>query len=342
MMLRKTTIVLSCVLLIGLSAKAQVFPNLGGQRAGISTLGFLKSDLSARSVGLSGASIALEPDAYTAFINPAGIPSLKGISFASGVRVIGAGMMQSSFAANLPTKNGHSFALSFNNLNSGAIEVRTEFQPEGTGEIIYVTNTSAGLTYAKELSDNFSFGLQLKYIYEQLAQYHNHTAAADLGFLYKTDVKDLKFAVVVQNFGGKSEVSGDTKPVEFGNAPTRLPDRYALPTVFRLGASFVPWEKDKQSVLVSAQLNHPNDNAENLRIGVEYSYMKMLFLRTGYALNVAGRNLPSFGVGLKSRIGYAPLRFNYSIEPNQYLGWQHVAGISLTFEKQPSRDEPSE
>ena len=66
------------------------------------------------------------------------------------------------------------FSLTVNSLSSGRQEVRTEFQPKGTGEYFYVANTAVGLGYALELSDQFAFGIKLKYINEQLAQYQNH------------------------------------------------------------------------------------------------------------------------------------------------------------------------
>ena len=62
----------------------------------------------------------------------------------------------------------------------------------------------------------------------------NHTVAADLGFQYTTDVKDLKFGIVVKNFGGNSALNGDFLEVDFNRTAVNL-DKYPVPTVFRLG-----------------------------------------------------------------------------------------------------------
>ena len=51
--------------------------------------------------------------------------------------------------------------------------------------------------------------------------------------------------------------------------------------------------------MVAIQLEHPNDNSENIRIGVEYAYLNLIFLRTGYKINVLGQKAPTFGAGFK-------------------------------------------
>ena len=64
----------------GLSA--QVLPNFGGERAGLSTLSFLKNDMNPRSLAMGGASVALSGDAYSAITNPATLTDLENTSIA--------------------------------------------------------------------------------------------------------------------------------------------------------------------------------------------------------------------------------------------------------------------
>jgi hypothetical protein len=215
-------------------------------------------------------------------------------------------------------------------LNSGAMEVRTEFQPEGTGEKFYVTNLAAGLSYAQKLSDMFSAGITMKYIYEQIADFNNSTVAADVSFLYKTDYKDLRFAVMVQNFGGSSSIDGGNIKTNFNRSAQFDAENYPVPTVFSLGASMIPWKTDDQSIMISAQLNHPNDNAENYRFGVEYEFIKLLYLRAGYTLNLDGQSLPTFGLGIRHRLLGNPLNIAYAANPTDFLGLQHTVGLSFS------------
>lgn len=321
-------------------AEAQTFPNFGGQRAGLSTLSFLKNDVNPRSMAMGGASVALSGDGFSSLTNPAGLMELKGLNFSASNMFLGAGLKQAFLAGNYVTKRNSVFALSVNNLFSGPMEVRTEFQPNGTGEYFYANNLAVGATYAKKLSDMFSMGITLKYINERLADYKNHTAAADLGFLYKTDFKDLKFAVAVQNFGGNSSLKGDFLPVTFNRDKNNIPlGEYTVPTIFKMGLSIVPYKKDNHAILASVELDHPNDNAENYRIGAEYQFKELLTVRAGYQFNVAGMKLPTFGFGLRARTGAHYINISYAARPTQYMGMQHLLGLSFNLTKASSENE---
>tara|TARA_B110000046_G_scaffold48975_1_gene54460 strand:- start:18822 stop:19877 length:1056 start_codon:yes stop_codon:yes gene_type:complete len=334
-----TTIFIGLVLLVS-SASAQLIPNFGAQRAGLSTLSFLKNDLNPRSTALSGASVSLDADAFSSFTNPAATADLKSFHGALSNVTIGAGIQQSFLSVSIPRKKNFStFGFSLNMLNSGAMEKRTEFQPEGNGEKFYVTNMALGGTYAQQLSDMFSAGITMKFIYEQIDTYTNATVAADVSFLYKTDFKDLNFAVMIQNFGGSSSIDGEDLPEDFNRNLNPTADDYSVPTVFSLGASIVPWKKEKQSLLIAVQLNHPSDNAENYRVGLEYEYMKLLYVRAGYMLNVASQSLPTFGFGLRHRIGAHPLHINYAANPTDFLGVQHTVGLAIGINKMDRENE---
>ena len=329
-------IVLLFMLLSG-NLFAQLFPNLGGQRVGIAAYSFLKTDVNARSVGMGGASITLSDDAFGAINNPAALVRNKENSIAIGNYAYNWEMHQSFLSGNFK-KGTNAFGLSVNMLNSGAMDVRTEFQPNGTGEVFYVSNSSVMLNFAKELSDNFSFGIGIKYLNERIAQYQSHNAAADLGFLYQTDFKDLRFAVFVQNFGGKSSIRGNYFELDFNRDTALVPDIFNMPTVFKLGLSFVPWKKDDHSVRLAAQLNHPNDNAENIRLGLEYNFHDLVFARVGYKINLEGQSLPSLGLGYRTRIANNLLYINYAMKLSDYLGLQNVLGLAYHFHKTEARE----
>ncbi len=312
---------------------AQILPNFGGQRAGLSTLSFLKNDLNPRSVGMSGASIANKVDAYCATSNPAALATLTENTLGLSHFLVGAGIQQSFLSYQHKLKNEATMGLSVNSLNSGDMLVRTEFQPDGTGQYFSMSQNAVKGTYATKLSKMFSLGVGISYIYETMQDYNNSTAAIDLGFLYQTDFKNLRFAVVVQNFGGSSTINGSTIAVDYNrNGPLEL-GRYSLPTVFKMGFAIDALRKEKHVIVGSLQLNNPNDNAENIRIGFEYQYRKLFQIQTGYKLSVKGQSFPTFGFGYASKLGVNPLRINYGMNPTNYMGTQHNFGIQLTFNK---------
>ncbi len=330
--MKNTWIYISLLILLASGVRAQLLPNFGGERAGLSTLSFLKNDMNTRSAGLAGASVALSGDGYSVLNNPAALTDLEYTTYALSHQFIGAGINQSFVSGAFGLKDQVSkMAISVNALNSGEMEERTEFQPMGTGRQVYVTNLAIGATYSRQLSALFSAGVTVKYIYEGIANYSNHNATVDVAFLYKTDYKDLKFAVMIQNFGGNSSLGNDNKeiPVVFNRTEGISLDANTVPTVFSLGLSIVPWKEEKQSLMAALQLNHPNDNSENYRLGLEYQTNNLFFARAGYRISVKGQSWPTFGIGLRTRMGAHPLYVDYAINPTDFLGFQHSIGLRV-------------
>lgn len=338
----KIKMVKNCLLVPGLlflllsgyrSAQGQLLPNLGGQRAGISALTFLKIDPSPRSSALGSASTTLTGDGFSSWSNPAGLAELENLTFAGANTFWVAGINHCYFSAVKPTKKAGTFALSLTSLTTGAMERRTEFQPDGTGQKFYASNTAIGLSYSKMLTDMFSYGVTVRYVNEQLAEYVANTAVVDMGFLYRVDFKDLRFAVGLQSFGTNSKLKGNYQPEGLNSKPVTV-GSYPAPTVFKLGISMVPVKKDNQSLMVALQLDHPNDNAENIRFGLEYEYRKILYLRAGYKINVKDQHYPTAGFGVKARVGKHPLNVDYSVDPTKYLGWIHRVALTFSLNKE--------
>lgn len=337
--MKKILYIISTIIVAQLSLQAQVLPNYGGERAGLSALTFLKNDLSPRSSALGGTSLALTGDAYSVINNPAALMDVTNTSYAVSHLFLGGGVNQSFMSANYPLKDKTSIlSFSINSLNSGEMEERTEFMPMGTGRQVSVSNIAVGATYARQLSSLFSAAVTVKYIYEGMAGFHNSNATVDLAFLYKTDFRDLKFAVMVQNFGGNSALGSDTDiPTTFNRNTGIGLESNSVPTIFKLGLSIKAWENDNHSILVASQLNHPNDNAENYSAGLEYKYLDHLFVRAGYRLSVRDRDLPTFGFGVKTRLGSHPLFIDYAANPTNYIGLQHSIGLRVQILKTPER-----
>jgi hypothetical protein len=338
--MRRPFHILLLLLLAVPAAQAQLLPRLGGQRAGISALTFLKIDPSPRSAAMAGANVALAGDVYSTNTNPAGLADVDKLSFAAANTFWSAGINHAYFTGVKPTKIGY-FGLSITSLMTGKMERRTEFQPDGTGQFFSASNTAIGLTYSQRLTDYFSYGVTLKYVNEQLAEYVAHTGVVDLGFLYRTDWKDLSFAVALQSFGTNSKLKGDYEPDGLNSKPVTL-SSYPAPTLFKLGVSMIPWKTDDKSLTTIVQLNHPNDNAENIRIGLEFEYKKLLFLRAGYKINVDDQKYPTAGIGVRARVGKHPLHIDYAVDPTPYLGWIHRFGLSFGLNKLDREEKTNE
>lgn len=321
------------VSLVGMTpVQSQLLPNLGGQRAGVSALPFLKIDVSPRAAGMGGAQIAVLGDAYAAQWNPAALTDVEHISFSGANTFWFAGINHAFFTGVLPNPKIGTLALQATALTAGAMERRTEFQPGGTGEYFYASNAAIGLSYAKQLTPMFSYGLTLKYVNETLDNFVAHTVLADMGFLYRTDFKKLNFAVTLHNFGANSRMSG-TAPESPTTVQPRALGSYPPPTTFSIGASLTPIETEKHRLLTVLQLNHPNDNSANVRLGIEYAFHNLLFLRAGYKIGIADQYLPSLGAGVRTKVGKHPLLVDYAVDPHPYLGWQQRIGLTFALNR---------
>lgn len=322
-----STIVASAGLLTSFDVNAQLFPNLGGQRVGIAGMPFLKNDLSPRSMAMGGANVSLSGDIYAAVNNIALADEVKhptaGISNTNFV-----GLNHAYGAILYPMKDAGTFSLSVHNLSAGLMDVRTEFRPDGTGARFATTNSAFGLGYAKHLSDMFSFGVNAKFMYEAVAEYSALAVAADVGFLYKTDWRNLRFAATLQHFGTNTTFSGTAFREPF-NRNRQEAETFPSPITFKMGASVDAIDADGHKLVVAAQLYHPSDNAENVRVGLEYSFRDMFFARGGYRLNVPNETLPSFGVGFKYDKNRYPVQIDLGAQPSNMLGMIWTAGLSI-------------
>ena len=326
--------ILTIIILLGANiTQAQLIPNLGGQRAGTAAFTFLKLSNSPRMSAMAGTGIAVPGDGYSASINPATMVDVKQSTFVVSNSLYFSDMQNAYISAILPSKKYSVWSVNLQSFRSDAMEVRTEFQPGGTGQYFYTQNLGLGLSYAKILSDYFSYGVTAKYVYEGIDQYAVHSGVIDLGFLYKTDFKDLRFAVMVNNFGVNTKIDGETKALSTFSSNNPDINNYAAPTLFKMGLSLVPYKDTRNSVLVAAELHHPNDNSENIRLAVEYSWMNILSVRAGYKIGVKDATVPTFGLGLRTRAGRHPLRIDYAADPHPYLGFAQQIGLQLSINK---------
>ena len=330
------------ILLIGffiavpLSANAQLLPNLGGDRAGTSGFQFLKIPIDARSAALGETVVANTMDVSALFWNPAMAAQLDDthiglsyVSYFSDVTLNFAGVTQQLPGSTI------TLGLSVQTLSSGSMDVTTEFQPFGTGETFSLFDIAAGLTLSQRLTDFFSYGVTAKYVQENVAGVTQSTAVFDLGIFYRVGTTGAQMAVAVRNFGLDSFTSGEISRNVISDEAIILEDDFESitpPTTFLLGVTYEALRGDaRNDLMVSAQLNNPNDNAENWNFGVEYIWNNLLALRTGYRFGIEEYDVPSAGVGLILPYLGPDLRFDYGFSQLDRLGQLHRVSLMVDF-----------
>ena len=307
---------------------AQLFPNLGGQRTGTTSLQFLKIGNGARATGMGETFVAVSNDITSLQWNPAGLVSFKENGITASYTQWFVDTKLAYFGGVYHFGGNNAIGASVTSLRTEDMKVTTEFQPNGTGEYFRFSDIAIGLTYARQMTEQFSFGATIKYVEENLGVLKMRGVLGDIATFYRTGLGTSRFAIMISNFGGQVKPSGSV--TNLNGATTTSFQRFPPPTSFQLGFALEPWMNKNNRLTTSIQLNSPTDNAENVNIGAEYAYKEFLFFRGGYKFNVDAENF-SAGVGLRFPISYAHANIDYSISNFKELGITQRFSLNLLF-----------
>jgi len=319
---------------------AQILPAFGDERIGISIGSGLKIGVGARATGMGESVVSVIDDANAMYWNPAGMTQSKGnhVVFTQTQWFAG---LQHRFASGLyKLDDESSIGFSMGNLNAGSINVTTEFRPFGTGETINFGTSAFSLGYARQFTEQFSAGVTVRYLHEQVGTLRMNGVLFDAGTFYRTGLGTSRFAVAISNFGGKLSPSGSISNQgsgpNFNGAEVSAFQSFDPPINFRIGFAMEPIIDSMQSWTVSLQLNHPNDNAENYSLGTEYAvtfseaFPAKAIIRGGY---IIGPGQFSGGAGIHvpiSGMEYV-LQADYSFTNISDLGGIHRFTLGMLF-----------
>jgi len=281
------------------------------QKAGITSFQFLKVMTDGRSTAMGEAYSSVVNTSEAVFWNPAALTEVQHVDIALSYLDWLLDVTHSSLSASYRFADLGVFGFQALLTNVGEIEVTradalgfvgTEYNPGLTGETMSPGAMVLGLSFARQLTDKFSFGLTAKYVREDLEVQSKSTLAFDGGITFRTGYRSLVLAAVIRHFGPEIKYVGKS---------------YPLPQTFTLGisaylispqSSFF-FRSESNSLLFSYDLSQPRDYDQQHHAGVEYSFKDLIFLRGGYKMNYDEEGL-AFGFGLRK----SHFRFDYSYE----------------------------
>lgn len=282
-------------------------------KVGTSAAQFVKIGIGARATAMGESFVAVSNDASAIFWNPAGIASVK-TNEVLLVHTDWIADISFDFAGiTIPMEMG-TFAIFAIALNMGEMQVRTEYEQEGTGELFDAADLALGVSFAKYFTDRFAFGINAKYIQQQIWQETAETFAIDVGVLYHTELENLSLGMALSNFGGKMQMQGkdllhfhDKDPNIAGNNSQVISawntGDYDLPLVFRIGLAYDMIKNIDQRITVALDGLTPNDYSEYLNAGFEYGFRESVFIRGGYkGIGVSNQEV---GFSLGGGVNYA-------------------------------------
>jgi len=332
------------VLLVGLAlaASPQAFAQ---EKVGTTAAPFLGIGMGARAGAMGGAYVANAQGPSALYWNPAGITQMNRtaieLSYASWF--VDSNVQQAAFV--LAMGRMGNVGLSVSALNYGEMEVTTIASPDGTGELFRPLDVAVGLSYARALTDRFSFGGTVKLIRQKIWNESASGAAIDLGVFFRTDFNNLRIGASMTNFGTDMKMAGkdlrqaiDVDPNNEGNNP-RLPanlevDPWAIPLAFRIGVAADIVQGSNHRVTTSFDALHPNDNSESANFGMEYAFQDLVFLRGGYRqafAEISDDGGWTLGAGLQYELGAAGPIINFDYVYQQYQAGRLDAPQMFTF-----------
>jgi len=314
-------------------------------KVGTTAAPFLNIGIGPRAVAMGGAFIATANDVSTLYWNPAGVSRMG----ANGVMFVHsrwfADITYNWAGAMISMGSIGSTGLSLTYLDYGKMEVTTLYEQDGTGEMFSAYDVAFGLTYSYNLTDHFSLGMNVKYINQRIWNSSASAFAVDLGTLFISDFYGLKIGATISNFGTDMQLDGkdlyvlyDPNPDIHGNNDQILAklktDEYPLPLLFRIGIAKDFSILDKHRFTIGLDAIHPNDNAEALNFGGEYSFNENVFLRAGYKsifLENSEEGL-TLGFGLKFEMANNILiNFDYAYQDFNNLRYTQQFGLGISF-----------
>ncbi|NOQ97841.1 MAG: PorV/PorQ family protein [Calditrichae bacterium] len=328
----RNTLILILFIFIHQVIYAQLLPNLGGQRVGTSAAQFLKIGVGPRAEAMGQAYIAIANDAEALFYNPAGISQFdkNEVFFSNTQWIVDIQLEYLGLVYHLDGVNTVGLAVTY--LHTEEMEETTELFPYGTGNFFRYADALIGLSYSRKMTDKFSFGISVKYMHETLAELTMSSLLFDLGTYYKTGWKSIRFAVAVPHFGGDMAPSGSFTYKNLDNEQITKSDfqKFPPPILFRIGVAGELYQTENNMISGSVQLNHPNDNVENVNFGLEYWWRKTFALRAGFATARTEENF-STGFGLLIPLKGIGVGVDYSFSNFGRLGYVNRFALNIQF-----------
>ena len=312
--------------------------SFGQYKGGTTAAQFLKIGIGSRATGMGEAYVAMSRDASGLYWNPAGIAQANGSEIMFQRNNWIADVAINYMGVVFPLYGIGTVGVSLTSLTMDDMKVRTELEPDGTGEEFTASDLAMQVSLARLLTDRFSIGFNLKYIQQSIWHSKASGMAVDVGTLFRTQFKDMRLGMSISNYGGSMTMSGRDALERFDPAPGQdgnndaIPvdysmDDWDLPLIFRVGVALDVLELGVTKITVAADAIHPNDNYESINLGTELSVLDKYFLRAGWKSpfvetnsSVASADMESREEGLTFGAGFdlplfgsaSGLRFDYA------------------------------
>jgi len=297
----------------------------------------LKKSFHPRSSAMGDAYTAVADDAYSIYINPAGLSYLNQSevfsSFSSG--------MTDDYLGQLSYVNAghasHTWGIGILTYSGGKFDLVDYYG--ATQELEAQQDWLLSLASAYRFTGFWRMGMTLEILYSTLLEdYHAATAAVNIGSSFNL-LPELRLDAVVRHLGLPLQYSYDNLGLPFQDMDTQD----ALPLTGAVGLSYRILGNNlgmpDHSLLLAADMEVGLDSHILGRFGLEYAYLKFINLRAGYKLNHDLEWL-SLGAGFRYPVlKDVVMKIDYAFSLSQALNNQHRVSLSMLTAPNPARKE---
>lgn len=301
------------------------------EKTGTTGFVFLKIPASARQIAMGESGIALPNASSDAlFVNPALVALMtqkNAFSFSYGDWYVDTYHQTFSYVRNL---NLFGF-IGVNILNYQVGEMQktrilssyeADYLQEGENNKYKNLGTfsagaySIGFSFARQLTDKFSIGTNLKYVHESIDVYSADNVVADIGFIFFTGYRSLRVGAYLQNFGLETQYVSES---------------FKMPQIMTLGISgdLLGSYNSPTYLAYTLEAKHPNDESEKIHVGVEALWNNIITLRGGYKF---GSDYEKFTVGIGLRFIFQEKLFHLDMAYMNHEYLQSTMRYTLSME----------
>ncbi|MBI5474394.1 MAG: PorV/PorQ family protein [Ignavibacteriae bacterium] len=319
-----------------------------GNRTGTSGAAELLIPVGTRDIALAGASIATAKGVEALFWNPAGVAKMTNAStlyFSHMNYIADIGVDYGAVSANIEELGV--LSLSLKSLSIGDIVQTTTQNPDGTGQTFSPQFITVGLSYSRQLSDRIAVGVTTNLISERMGDVSATGVAFNVGVVYDNfaSIDGLSLGVVVKNIGPQMKFDGSGLLNQATVAgQKRSPQSYLvqaasfeLPSTFEFGVGYKRSFEGDNSLQLSTSFQNNNFSDDEYKLGLEYAYQDILFLRGGYNLANKETDERDFifgataGAGIHYPLGSLDLTVDYAYRAVKVFEANHVFSVKLGF-----------
>ncbi|NOZ55411.1 MAG: PorV/PorQ family protein [Calditrichaeota bacterium] len=207
-----------------------------------------------------------------------------------------------------------------------------------------VEDYAVGFTFARRVSNKFTFGFRLKRLHENLGpaayvvdeyqdpetgemvrvrrtrEWELNDWGLDFGTAYDVGWKSLRIAMTMQNF---------SRDMKYWFEEFQTPMTLRIGLAMDVAQLLLPSTPNVQ-LKVALDATHPNDYTERVHAGAEFLYSRRLALRVGYKFNHDVESA-AFGVGTQVELAGLSAEFDYAYCAANYFKDIHRLSFRVRF-----------